>query len=115
MAGVAANTGPGGTRSVLLEAGWNVRMAVPALFFSWEPVGKAEGLYDAVSDVFSSVHVAIANRSLPTHELVQTGPRLVLVRFCYAARIVCVVAVYDLSILILGCLKDKFHGTAFLK
>lgn len=62
--------------------------------FSWEPIGKAEGLY-ALSDVLSSVHVAIANRGLPTHELVQTGQRLVLVSFCNAARIVCVVAVYD--------------------
>lgn len=48
-----------------------------------------------MSDVFSSVHVAVANRGLPIHVLAQTGLRLVLVSFCYAARIVCVVAVYD--------------------
>lgn len=73
-------------------SGWQFHAACSV--FSWEPVGKAEGLY-AVSDVFSSVHMAIANGGLPTHELVQTGPRLVLVSFGYAARIVCVVAVYD--------------------
>lgn len=88
MAGVAASTGPGDT--ALCCWGQGGMTTLPALVFSW----KAEGLY-AVSDVFSSVHEAFANRGLPTHELVQTGPRLILVSFCYAARIVFVVAVYD--------------------
>lgn len=78
--------GQGGT------SGWQFHTA--GSVFPWEPVGKAEGLY-TVSDLFSSVHVAIAGRGLSTHKQVQMGPRLILVSFYYAARVVCVVAVYD--------------------
>lgn len=96
VAGAAASTGQGVPALCCWGqggmAGWQFHTACSV--FPWEPVGKAEGLY-AVSDLFSSVHVAIANIGLSTHKLVQTGPRLVLVSFYNAGRVVCVAAVYD--------------------